>query len=320
MNMDAELGLPPILKGIHEVGQWRRENLAELHRRQADVDRESAKLEADIAELQRQLDVCATLRAEFSEREAALPADETRRNREALLVGLDRERALIEARADALSRAGKAREDRVARLMEDAEIARLVDEFEQFGDVEPTLESLPAGYRSAILAHHDSVRRRLQPVFDAVAAELPPTGEPPAAFTIVAAVDPQEGTPDALGLIVPVHHDVAARWAERGEDLCSLIAYRIIGAVSGALADAGSADAPIQHSDYEGCLAIQVWLGDHPPRADIKEALAARFDRLREEASELRTTGLDVYLVWVSPDVVAPTEDDDDEEADDASA
>lgn len=315
--MEEEQGLPPILKGIDEVGQWRRERLGEIHRKQAEIDRERVRLDADIAELARQIEVLGTLRAETEEHEAALPADEVRRNRDALLSGLGAERSLVEARADVLQQAGKAREERVARLMEDSEIARLITEFEQYREVEPTLESLPAGYRNAILAHHNTVRVRLEPVFDAVAAELPATDAPAAAFTVVAAVDPLEGVPEALALIIPVNHEVASRWAERGEDLSSMIAYRIIGAVSGALADAGVADAPIQHSDYEGCLAIQAWLGDNQPRSDIKEALAARFDRLREEAAELRTTNLDVYLIWVSPDVVAPNED---EEIDDASA
>ena len=315
--MDDEQGLPPILKGIDEVGQWRRERLGEIHRKQAEIDRERARLDADITELTRQIEVLDTLRVDTEAQEAGLPADEVRRNRDALLAGLGAERALIEARAEVLEQAGKAREERVARLMEDSEIARLIGEFEQYREVEPTLESLPAGYRSAILAHHDSVRLRLEPVFDAVAAELPATDAPPAAFTVVAAVDPAEGVPEALALIIPVSHEVASRWAERGEDLSSTIAYRIISAVSGALADAGVGDAPIQHSEYEGCLAIQAWLGDNQPKSDVKEALAARFDRLREEAAELRTTNLDVYLIWVSPDVVAPN---DDEEVDDASA
>lgn len=308
--------VPQLVVSLEIVARWREETEAEVHRQIKEVDEEEERVRSSIAELQRQLKAVAALREEMQERLSALDEEQVVRTRDAVLSGLESEAPLLAERADAWTEAEEARNSALGEMMADPEVAGLVEEVRQFNELEPTLDMLPAGYRKALLAHHDTVKARLKPVLAAADNALSPLPLPTMGFTLIASLDPAEGAPEALALIVPIPYDVYSRWSERGEDLHSLLAYRVVGAVAGMLSEVGASDAPLQFAPYEGKLAIQVWLGDSRVHGDIKSTLEQHVSKLRAGADELQVTRLEPYLVWLSPEAIIPEEDDDDAGAD----
>lgn len=315
---ESDQKLPPLVQALAEVGRWRAAQEQAAQVRLGEVSAEQERLESDIAELQRQVAELGQLREAVRAELAALPTQEVDRTREAVEAGLDAEaEALVDleaAYADAL----KAREDRVAALLAEPEMSRLVEEYEQFQGVQPTLANLPAGYRDAILAHHDSVQRRLAPVLEALRAPLAVRSGEPVAVTVVASLNPGKDGPEALALILPVTFEVYEDWADRSEDLCAVLAYRVVGALGGALRAVGVPDAAVQYADYRGLLAIQVWFGAEAPQGDVREAVNRAVERVVEESTELRAVGVELYTAWLDPRVI--TGDADEAEPDEPTA
>jgi hypothetical protein len=208
-------------------------------------------------------------------------------------------------RGDLYRDARSQREQQLEALAQDPEIARLVEEYEQFVEVEPTLSLLPSGYRKAILSHHEAVRRRLQPLFDAIDRELDPIDAEPAAVSVLASLAQEADCPVALVFIMPVKFEVYRDWSKAGEDLPALLAYRVIGAISGALDEVDCGDAAIRYTEIDGQLAMQVWLGDSDgPSGGLRAAVRHRFHALREQSSELKSMLMTLHLAWVDPGVI----------------
>lgn len=311
--------LPRLVQALDEVSQWRESQEQSARARLDEIASEQERLEADIAELQRQVAELDGLRESVQSTQQDLPAQELSRTRAAVEAGVLEEAESLAVLDEAYGRALKAREEHVATLLAQPEMAQLVEEYEQFQAVEPTLANLPQGYRDAILAHNESVQRRLQPVFAAAAAPLAPADVQPSAVTVVASLNPAEGVPEALALILPVTYQVYEDWSERGEDLRAILAFRVVAALGAALDTVGAADAAVQYADYRGLLAIQVWFGDQAPSGDLREALSTELDRLGQEAVELTAVRLELFSAWLDPQVVSGA-DEDEEEPDDPTA
>lgn len=314
MSEASEPSVPQLMVSLEAVAQWREETETEVTRQIKEIDEEEERLNANIAELQRQLKAVAALREEMQVRLAELDDEQLSRTRDAVLTGLEFETPLLADRAHAWAEACIARTEDLDRLVEDPKIAALLEEYRQFAEVEPTLDLLPAGYRRALLAHHEDVKSQLAPVMAAAQADPDPLDLETAGFTIIASLDPPEGPPEALAVIVPVPYDTYTRWSEESEDLHSLIAYRVVGALSALLAEVGAADAPMQYAPYEDKLAIQVWLGDSEVKGDVRSTLEALIERLKDDASELRVTRLEPFVVWLPPDAIIPEEGEEGEE------
>lgn len=310
---DSEQVQSPLVQAIEEVGRWREGQEQEARARLDEIRLEQERLEADIEALRRQIAELAELRAEVDADLGALPALETARTRAAVETGLDAEAELLVDLEPIYSDALKAREDRVAALLAQPDVARLVTEFEQFQALEPTLANLPPGYRDAILAHHGTVRERLAPVVEASRAPLAVAERDATSITVVASLNPSEGEAEALVLILPLAFEVYEEWSERSEDLRAVLAYRVIAAVGAALEEVGVPDAAMQFADYRGLLAVQVWFGAETPAGDVREALSHEIERLSEEAVELLAVRLELYTAWLDPKVVTGEADDQDE-------
>jgi hypothetical protein len=186
-------------------------------------------------------------------------------------------------------------------------MAALQKEHQQFDEVSKTLASLPEGYQRAIKEHHETVRRRLQPIFDFARSPLPvpPTDREP--ISILAAVEPTDDGCVAQ-IVVPVDHGVHQALEARRETLGAALAMRIVGALAFALEELDGA------SKRDGALALArteydshgglfgVWLELERVDADVaKSVIGAALDRMRGDAHELAVAGLALYTVWVSP-------------------
>lgn len=309
--------VPQLLVSLEMVEQWRAETEADINRQVKEIDEEEERLNASIAELQRQLKAVSALREEMTARLSELDDEQISRTREAVLSGLETDGPLLDERAALWRAAVSDQEAALDRLLQDPTVAGLVEEYKQFTEVEPTLDMLPAGYRKALLSHHEEVKAKLKPYVDAAQAAPPPLALEETGFSLIASLDPPEGPPEALAIIVPVPFDTYARWSERSEDLHALIGYRVVGALATMLAEVGASEAPLQYAPYEKMLAIQVWLGDSEVQGDLKQALERQVNRLRNTATELRITRLEPYLAWLPADAIIPEEVEDDEEGDD---
>lgn len=306
--------VPQLVVSLERVQRWREETEGELKRQLKEFDEEEERLGASIAELQLQLKAVSALREEIQGQLSELDDEQLGRTRDAVLSGLETEGPLIEERAKAWQEAIAQQEAALEGLLGDDSVSSLVDEYKQFVEAEPTLDLLPAGYRKALLSHHEVVKAKLKPLLEAASSPPPPLDVEEAGFTLIASLDPTEGPPEALALIVPITFETFSRWGDRPEDLSSLIAYRVVGALATLLAEVGASEAPLQYAPYEDKLAIQVWLGDSQVEGDLKSALERQIARLKANAAELRGARLEASLVWLPPDAIIPEEGDEDEE------
>ena len=313
MNVEADTGGKPtsaMHAALAEVERWRTDSLAEVDRREAHLHSEAARLKAEIAELQRQLQALDALHIENSEKREAIAEQAEQQIHGALLKGLEGDAALLTARAADYAEALEDRDAAVAAMLEAPGTSEKVDAFEKFErDRSSVLAALPTIYHAVIFQQHEVLRQELAPLFQALSSEISPLPVPPAEVTLVASIDPAEGSPEALAVLLPVPFDIYAQGSEREEDLLALVAYRVVGAVSGALKRVGAPDAPVQYAPYEygqGQLAIQVWLADSAVSGDLRAALEAELATVNARASEVRACALRVAVSWQSPEVIAP--------------
>jgi len=311
MTTAPVLNVPQLVVSLEMVERWREETETDLKRQIREIDDDLDQISAKIAELQRQTTAITALREEMQGRLDGLDDEQISRTRDTVLSGLETEAPLLDERASLWRSAVGDQAAALERLLQDPAVSGLVEEYKQFAELEPTLDMLPAGYRKVLLAHHEEVKAQLRPFIEAAQASPPVLEVVDQGFTLIASLDPQEGTPEALAVIVPVPFETYSRWSERSEDLHALIAYRVVGALAALLSEVGASEAPLQYAPYEDKLAIQVWLGDSEVQGDIKSALERQVSRLKAGSTELQVCRLDPYLVWLSPDAIIPEEGDD---------
>ena len=325
VDMDASEApdVPRLIAALERVGSWHRKAGGDLQGQTSELQGEANEAEARIALLETELLELRERQAEIEGRleelvelSVGLELEHGERLKMAVVEAIAGDREIVDARAELLTRAEDERQAALEAMLADPEVARLVEEYEQFTEVEPTLDLLPSGYRKAILSHHEAVRRRLQPLFEAIEEELQPTDADPAAISVLASLDFEDGRPLALVVLLPVAYQTYRDWSAAGERLPGLLAARVVGAVSSVLERLGCPDAAIRYADIDGNLALQVWLGDGDgPDGDVQSHLQSAFTALRSGAAELDAVNLAVHLAWVPPATIEAL-DEGEEDAD----
>lgn len=302
---------------LEAISRWQESTQEEASQRLEALQGEESQLRGDLKELQRQLDNVVKARAETTAQLAGLGAEHERRAYDAVIEGLSSDAEVISERSVSYQQAIEARAAAAATILEQPGISGKVDEFEDFEQRrEQLLATLPKSYHDVLLKQHADVRAELQPLFDALSAEMPPVSDETADITLIASLDSVDGIPEALAVILPVSFQVYSSWEQQPENLDALLAYRVVAAVSAALKKVGVPDAPVVYAPYEygaDQLAIQVWLRDSDVSGSLEEALEEAVARLGALADELRTAGLRLGLTWQPPEVIAPnmTEQED---------
>jgi hypothetical protein len=278
------------------------------------MDAQAEDLRRQIAVLQVQLQNAIAQREEAAATIEGLSVAYERRAHDAILSGLKQDEETVAERALLYQAALKERESRASALMEQPGIAAKISEFEDFeSNRSALLAALPKSYHGALLIKHDAVRAELQPLLDAMSAEITPLTSEQVEITLIASMDSVDGQPEALAVILPVSFLVHDDWKKREEDLHMLLAYRAVSAVSAALHAVGVPDAPLVFAPYEygdAQLAIQVWLKDSALTGALEPALEAAVQAQQEVSSELSVTGLQLAITWQSPEVIAPNTPD----------
>ncbi len=297
-----------LVEALELAGRERQREEQELDLAMSEVAREDVQNRRSIDEAYRRIAALKLLRQELEERRAAMASAASRHEWQAVRTGLQADSARFAGRAEEARTAMKARDERIAAEMASPELVAALTEFERYhAEVEPSLASMPAAYRLAISETHERNARRLAPYaaeLNSLALRLDAAVEP---IGVVACASPADGRPEALVLVLPLPFAVYREWATREEDLGTVFAYRIVAAVCRLLQGIGAADAPIEYFEVHGCLALQVWLGDHVVVGDLREQTLEHIARAYEEGAELRAAGVEVYGVWLRPELL--TED-----------
>jgi hypothetical protein len=187
--------------------------------------------------------------------------------------------------------------------------SQAVGELDKYREVELTLESLPASYRRALRDQRDRARRRLAGFVAEVDGPPPVLEDELQGIGVVLAVHPAEGAPEALVIVLPVPWAVYRDAGTRREDLATRLAYRAAAATWRFLVDVGAPEAPVRFVEVQGCLGIQVWLGDAGvPAEDFRERALEALQGAWDLAPELDAARLEVYAVWLRPEALQETE------------
>ena len=308
--MSPELSVPPqsLVQALEQAARERTREEQEIESALAEVAREEIQNRKSIDESYRRITALRLLRREFEERRESLNSASYRFEWAAVRDGLLADRSRFMRRVEDLRLASRARDERLAEEMRAPEIASALREFERFqAEVEPTLGAMPASYKRAILETHERNLRRLEPYIRALNSLTPKLDAPVQPVGVVACASPADGRPEALVVVLPVPFQVYREWATREEDLAAIFTYRIVAAVFRLLREIGAAEAPVEYFEVHECLALQVWLGDHVIRGDLREQALEHIGGAYESGPELVNAAVEVYGVWLRPELL--TED-----------
>ena len=289
---------PGVVDGLGAVAAWRTGVEQEIGEQGERLDAALRTARERLREAEQALDDLERQRDTLSAKAAGLDAEETLRTREAVHSGLAVDEALIVLRSDALRRALH-RQALAAAGLSALEAGNLDDLDRVVHRARPS-EGRTQGRRGPGLA----VAERLLPGLLAAEQSTFSLGAPAEAVAVVASMEFEQGVPTALELVLPLPWSVYAEPARHGDDLCARLAWRMVAALGGALRDVGAADAAVRPVSESGRLALQVWLADTDLSGSIKTALSEGFDRVHEQANELRAANLDLYLAWLDPDIL----------------
>ena len=293
-----------LIQALQGVKEWRRQRDQFYDDMELQHSSKLRQLHQQIEQLHSQINQVEAKQSEARAAAETLNDQEQNRRRIAVLSGLAEDKAAINQRTPFYRRLISARNQRIQAIMEEPEIRANVMEYEQFLEVQDQLEHFPTTYQTAMLSHHKKVMQQLTPLFNAVSEPLGTVEIEQQTLGIVAAVDPQEGVPEAIAIILPVPFEVYQDLSVQEEGVEHLVAYRLVAAVSSMLNRCGVADAAVYMEDYQSFLSIHAWLGDTEMVADVKSALQQEFEKIHKVASELRSLRLGFELAWVEPEVI----------------
>lgn len=316
MAENASVLTPPLLQALSDIAAWREQAEEIATRQRGEVDAEEAEITAAIADLERRLSATRARRTQIDESILRLEPEETRRSHRAVLDSIVADRKQLESRGVVLTQAWRASAARAEAMLQDPALGEALAEYEQFAQIEPTLKTLPAGYRNAVLAHHDDIRKQLAPLFRELAGDNLSVKLDPTNLSVVASIDPAQGRPQTLVLIAPVAASYYEAWDSHEQDLMASVAYRMWAAAARIASLLGAADAPIKYVPFHGHIAIWVRLADHDLKGALREVTSSVLADLPSRSRELRLANLRFSAIWLPPSVLQLP----DELADDAGA
>jgi hypothetical protein len=302
----AEAPAPPRMSDVlKHVGTWRTE-ADNHHQLQLDeVDDEVGRLKTAIEDLQRQLTALADFRAELIEKHERLDAEQAQRAHEGIFERLHADADALEQRAEMAREAAPARAKAITERIAASDRSAQLEEYRQFRTTADQLQSLPASYRDAILAHHKAQEASLA----AFAAQVDPgptsLEAPPVEIDLVFTVDTSDDQPDLVSVVLPVRELVYARWEEHRDDLQLLTAARVVEGLYRAAHALGSTRAHAMYGGHRGLLAVELELA--PPRsADAARRVGEAIEAVFAAAPEMGAAKIVVHATQVRTDYLLP--------------
>jgi len=269
------------------------------------VEEEERTARRRLEDALRQAAALASLRREQEELRHQLEVESLRRRREGVRDALALDRSLLEARAAELVAAQATRDRELGVLLSAPAIAPAVAAFVDASEQLAVASGAVAPSAEEALSPSD--RALLKPYLLAASAPPPSLDAPSAGIGVVISTDPPQGRPEALLVVLPVPFAVYGDATARPEDLCTLLAYRLVAAVHALLDEVGASEAMVRFAELHGSLALQVWLGELQVVPDLRDRFLEGVAGAVEGAPELEAAGIEVYAVWLTPDLLMET-------------
>jgi hypothetical protein len=291
---------PSLLRMLDDVAAWREQAGREAEAALAAIAAEEDAVARAALEAERRKSALAAIRREEEERLASLDDAALQRKRTSVRTSLELDRALLEERAAALRRAQAERDAEAALGLDHPSMERHLLAWLEARAAAAAARETDAESRLA-----RDVRQALAPYIDVAHGPPPSIGLPCAGVGVLVSADPPVGVPEAFVMVLPVPEAVYTQASARAEDLCTLLAYRLVAALYRLLGELDAAGAPVRFETVQGNLTIQVWLGDQLVPDDLRERAMDAVAAAVDGAPELAAAGLEVYAVWLTPDLLA---------------
>jgi hypothetical protein len=300
-----------LVSQLKHAQDWGDQQAQHWEQKQVELKRTIQQTNQEIERLQKRL---IELNAQQSdlENQAGRREDEVaNRMRKAIEDGMVAGAQILETRELLLQKQRKIRAERVANVLKEPKFQEKIAEFRQFQETQAQLAHLPASYRNAILQHHQTVQRELEPIFMAADQPLPKTDKPAKCIGIVASIEPDFIQPEAMAILIPVPFDIYSAPSAGEDSLKQTFAYRCVGAVTSALRKIGLSEVSVNYGDHKGYLSLQVWLNGKKLNGDIRQSISMEFQQMRDYASEMQAVRLGIEVTWLPPELLDDGENED---------
>ena len=295
-------------EALQDVGRWRGEQRAKLDAEVAEVEDAIDALRAQIAELE----------SSITDKEGELEAVEARartideaipeRTYHAIFSALSGQMEAVGLRAVAASEARAEAEAGFLDAIEDETLQSLLAEYRQFKEqVEPTLDALPASYRSVVAQHNDGVKHQLREAFEEMELPRGAVDADDLGIDVVLAVDAPGEQAEVVMLVLPVSEQVQLGWAGRGEDLQTFLAARVVEGAYRACHELDQRAAQALFGGHQGLLAVEIEVSGDPEK--VQEVFMERIAAATAAAPELTDAAVSVQVRVVNVDHLLPPED-----------
>jgi hypothetical protein len=290
--------------GLEETQRWRQNQEESFERKERGLDREEKDLQAELKKLNHQIETVQKQQETATFERGLLSDQEINRKRQIIFAGLQAENEIIQERSSEYSKIEETQKNNLQNMLTIPEIAKKVEEYEDFLEKEEALTQLPESYRKAILSHHNHVRSDLDPVFSAMNTPLPRSDLEQTAVTIQVFTEP---LPDEeiteLVVILPVRFDRFLHWHDEDLSLEDLLLFRINGALSGVLKKVGMPKSVIREEDFDGFVLLHLSIVSEL-NGDIMIALESEIARINRHATELQVAQLSLDPVFLSSELI----------------
>lgn len=293
-----------LVSQLKQAQDWGELQANHWEQKQGELKRTILQTQQEIERLNKRL-VELNAQQQDLETQAGRREDEiTKRMRHAIEEGMKSGVQALETREILLQKQRKIRSQRIESILNEPKFQEKIAEFRQFQDTQSQLAHLPVSYRNAILQHHQTVQKELEPIFMAADQPLPKTDKPAKTIGVVASIEPDALQPEAMAILLPVPFAIYSAPSAGEDNLQQIFAYRAVGAVTSALRKIGLSDVSVNYGDHKGYLSIQVWLNGKKLNGDIRQSVSMEFQQMRDYASELQAVRLNMEVTWLPPELL----------------
>lgn len=294
-----------VSKSLEETLVWRQNQEESFERKERELERQESDLQEEFRLLQEKIQAVQEQQKKTKKERSLLSAKEQQRKRQIIFEGLQAENEVLLSRSVDYKKIEETQQKNLENMLSIPEIAKKVEEYEDFLDKEDALAQLPASYRDAILAHHQHVRKDLKPVFDAMNSPLPRSEElDPVTLTLQVFTEPftdEEIT--EIAVLFPVRFERYVNWQDDGGSLEDLLLFRVNGLLSGVLKKIGMPDASIQEEDLDGYMLLLMEITSEIS-GDVKMAFQSEVSRINRHSSELGVVGINLEPVFLASELI----------------
>lgn len=300
---------------LEALARWREQEEAENEKNMVEVDGELSNLRQTLQQLKEQIEALVRYRQRLATRRGLLAAETVARGHEEIFAALTEQQATLAERARLVHAAVVQQAASLQKILEEPQVASLLDEYRTFRQKKDQLLDLPGSYRDAILGHHERVVDRLKAIVEKIDGRPAEVDAPPLTLDAIVTVDPPEGPAELAILLLPVTEETHSRWSHRNDDLQTWVAARVVQGLYEAARELQLSNPLAVYGGHRGLLAIELDLTEAPPDADLVAVMNRHIDRILRSAPELVAAKVQMRAQRVPVDTLLPPDEETVEEA-----